>query len=943
MSNSPNSPEEQFALAQEYYEEADVLLMQNKPHLALPILQKAYEIPLTSTKESKMLRATILHCLSHCFMGQNAHEKALSFNQQALDIVQQVMGKEAEETLAIQIFMGRIWSVVGKHHDALEYLHNILAPLEAVAAASLQYAILHMDIGLLHRKVKDYWQAILYFQKSVQLFQAVEEDTVHWEALVYNGIGMSHSAGKNHEQAVYYFQKALDKFSKCEDTNQHHIAGVYSNLGGIHHSLEQYPEAIDRFQKSLNILYSLEGNQTAAIAFIEMGLGRTYLKTSNFSEADHFLKKALESHLQILDKQHPLVARNYYIIAQLYIQQKNHPAAIHACQQGLQVCSGFLASENKYQNPSLEDIHHHACIPLLSSKAEAFRAYYLSSTSNPKDLEAALESATLAVSVMEKIRLGYHSDHSKLSIEHTFSKVYETGLEASYTAWKESKETDAVEKAFFFAEKAKAVLLLSAMQGAIAKVQSPIPPSLLGKEEELKAHLIQLDKAIQTQKTSKNEAATKETHIQNLQIEFLDYHSQYSELMQKLEQAYPDYYQIKYQTQSISIAEIQSLLQAKELLIQYSLYANQLFIFAIDRNTISMEVVKLSEDFLGWITAFQETMFLSDLEEYISTALQLYQVLFQPIENQLKGKEQLLIIPDGALHSLPFDALISPIAISSAIENFSQLPYLLHQFQVQYHYSATLIGQSHFKKQLELRSKIQDGFLGVAPVKFGKRVTDASGYILKSNGNNREIILKSGVDKIEVLVDLAETEVEVKKVYELFEASDKEAIALFYEMASKENLLKYIEDYKHILLSSHGFSDTENAALSGLNLYVEEEGETAGSTNEKGKLYLSEVMNLQLKADLVVLSSCESGVGKLQKGEGMMALHRAFLYAGASNIIYSLFKVPQDSTSELVQTFFGYVLEGDNYSTALRKAKLKLIGDESIEPIDWAGFALIGV
>ncbi|MFK7903801.1 MAG: CHAT domain-containing protein, partial [Chitinophagales bacterium] len=111
---------------------------------------------------------------------------------------------------------------------------------------------------------------------------------------------------------------------------------------------------------------------------------------------------------------------------------------------------------------------------------------------------------------------------------------------------------------------------------------------------------------------------------------------------------------------------------------------------------------------------------------------------------------------------------------------------------------------------------------------------------------------------------------------------------------------------------------------------------------DNDKLYLTDVMNLHLNADLVVLSSCESGVGKLEVGEGVMALHRAFLYAGAQNIVYSLFKVPQDSTSELVQTFFRYVLEGDTYSTALRKAKLGLIENESMEPIDWAGFALIG-
>ncbi len=107
-------------------------------------------------------------------------------------------------------------------------------------------------------------------------------------------------------------------------------------------------------------------------------------------------------------------------------------------------------------------------------------------------------------------------------------------------------------------------------------------------------------------------------------------------------------------------------------------------------------------------------------------------------------------------------------------------------------------------------------------------------------------------------------------------------------------------------------------------------------------LHTSETYHLNLNADLVVLSSCESGVGELKVGEGMMALNRGFLYAGAGNIVYSLFKVPQDSTSQLTQTLFRYILEGESYASALRKAKLELIADEMMEPMDWAGFALVG-
>jgi CHAT domain-containing protein len=113
--------------------------------------------------------------------------------------------------------------------------------------------------------------------------------------------------------------------------------------------------------------------------------------------------------------------------------------------------------------------------------------------------------------------------------------------------------------------------------------------------------------------------------------------------------------------------------------------------------------------------------------------------------------------------------------------------------------------------------------------------------------------------------------------------------------------------------------------------------------NASGTLYSNEIYNLDLKADLVVLSSCESGIGKLVKGEGMMALTRGFLYAGADNIITSLWKVYDKSTSILMKNFYKYVLEGESYSSALRKAKLEMISDpRTASPVNWSGFVLIG-
>ncbi|MGB0930046.1 MAG: CHAT domain-containing protein [Chitinophagales bacterium] len=946
------APQEQFVLAQKYVEEVKILFEQRQYKTAFPILKKADTFTFPEGEASDIVRADIWDAMSDCYAAQTDYQTALSFNQQALDIRMKIFGAIGEPTLEALISRGWIWGKLGKYRKELDYYHAILKQCQLTPPNnSLTYGRLFFHVGGAYKTLEDYWQAILYFQKATEIFQSLPNTNKYYQALTYKSIGVCYAQVTDLKEATFYFQKALDEYNHHKYLTD--IADVYIDMGLMYNRINDVQQAIVYFHKSLFFLNKLDNTSRHSIGAIKSrstlysSLGRAYSSLKDFEKAGQYLQKTLTGHLQIFGAKHPRVAHTYYLLGSLHNMKKSYWEGIQYLQKGLVAFISTFNEKEVYQNPSLQDLQNlenNVGIILLANKARVFKNYYLEVETTDKNIHIALESAELAIGLMEQMRMGYLSDHSKLSIEQGHRKAYEIGLDVAYTAWKKLEDYWAIEKAFLFAEKAKAVLLLSAMQGEIAKIQSSIPKVLLQKEQNLKKQLVLLDKTIQTQKKAKGDEDSKEAAVQKLQIKFLEYHQEYSQLMKQMEEIHPDYYQLKYQTQTISIAKIQTLLQTEELLIQYCLYDKQLFIFAIGADSLCFEVIKFDIDLALLIEAFQKTIFLSDLENYISIAHQLYNLLLKPIEAKWKAKKQLIIIPDGALHRLNFDALIHPISPTKfePIEKFSQLPYLLRDFQVHYHYSATLIGQSHQKTQIDIRREIEDGFLGVAPVKFGKRATGASGYILKSKGNGREMILKSGVAETDVLVDLEETEIEVKKVYELFEEQQKKATALFYEMASKEQLLEYIEDYKHILLSTHGFSDTENAALSGLNLYVEGEGENTNSSNEKGKLYLSEVMNLQLKADLVVLSSCESGVGKLQQGEGMMALHRAFLYAGASNIVYSLFKVPQDSTSKLVQAFFGHVLEGDVYSTALHKAKLGLIEDESIEPIDWAGFALIG-
>ena len=171
------------------------------------------------------------------------------------------------------------------------------------------------------------------------------------------------------------------------------------------------------------------------------------------------------------------------------------------------------------------------------------------------------------------------------------------------------------------------------------------------------------------------------------------------------------------------------------------------------------------------------------------------------------------------------------------------------------------------------------------------------------------------------------------------ENKDKTSLGYFYSDATEKAFKSRIKNFDIIHIASHSFINEDQPQISGMVF-----AQPTDSTNtEDGILYAGETYNLDLNADLVVLSSCESGLGKLISGEGMMALTRGFLYSGVANIIFSLWKIPDKPTSELMIEFYKQMLSGKSYSESLRQAKLNLIKNEiTARPRSWASFILIG-
>lgn len=174
----------------------------------------------------------------------------------------------------------------------------------------------------------------------------------------------------------------------------------------------------------------------------------------------------------------------------------------------------------------------------------------------------------------------------------------------------------------------------------------------------------------------------------------------------------------------------------------------------------------------------------------------------------------------------------------------------------------------------------------------------------------------------------------------LFEKTENKAEAFLYKSAAEDRFKSELSkgSYRFLHIATHGFADEKNPALSGLIFSTPD-----SSSEEDGVLHAEEMFNLKVNADIAVLSSCESGIGKLYKGEGMLAITRGFLHAGVSNLVFSLWKVSDKQTCALMVEFYRNVLKGKKYQNSLRQAKLKMLEDKnSAIPYYWSSFVLVG-
>ncbi len=414
--------------------------------------------------------------------------------------------------------------------------------------------------------------------------------------------------------------------------------------------------------------------------------------------------------------------------------------------------------------------------------------------------------------------------------------------------------------------------------------------------------------------------------INRWEVRALQLRNEYDSLLTVFKNQYPDYYALKYDIKYATVAELRRYLpDARTACIEYFWGKEKLYAFVISKAGVRCIQKLLSDELDRRLQRFSYLLNHPDdspVPDYTEQAGYLYDFL---LRDALSGAdaEHLVIIPDGRLGYLSFQVLIDKRQLEG-LDDYRKLPYVINNYEVRYEYSSTLLLAEHSPRRQK------GGFLGFAP-QYG----DGSGQGVSVRSATADV-LDENAETVQLL-PLQFTQTEVQQINRLFAGQSYTGAAAteaaFKAEAPKHNIL-------HLAMHTH--TSDENPMYSCL---IFQQGPANDGDAEDGLLYAYELYNMNLQAELAVLSACETGAGKLQHGEGIMSLSRAFKYAGCPNIVMSLWQADDASTKDIMVGFYENLKAGQGKAAALRHAEqayLQGAPGGKTHPFYWATFVLAG-
>jgi CHAT domain-containing protein len=750
--------------------------------------------------------------------------------------------------------------------NAYNYLgvqYNVLGDLKKTCYINGKY----IEYGLEHNKMEYYYSGL--GNNSIALNEMGNYDSV---IRVIENV-LPHFQAEAKRKAALYVQLSLayakiNSFNRCKEIISQGRVFLNSSLRNHKIDSSDYHSYLSQLYKQLGEVQLLQGEPLKAENNMGLALNYYFLTNSRSLKDRH-------------------IGKLFIAQARPHIAIGNYATALKLCQKALyQVCN--VDSNDTSILPSINNLYpENTIMEALDCKASVLEKMCNNAQTDTAQLTQIVQCYQLAFEVESKLMQRFSYDESLMRQAKESKLRSEKAINACYRLYAFTHSPEWAQKAFQFSEKSKAIALQESVKRNLATDKALQEDTLWQKAQLYQQQVSYYEKQIAITDDSstaeisflKKQLSDAEERLLMAKTALLHSNSQYRNALQK--------------TDSLTAATVgDKLLNKQTFLVEYFAGDSSTYIFHLMPGR-EMAFYKADDGLPAAV--LQLLSFFSDKDsinnspdKYQQAALRLYQKLCLD-RITTSPEENLLIITDGILSLIPFDALVTEIKPAAPPKSFA---YLLLNKQISYGFSAaTLIAQAN-------NNSTTEGLVCLAPV-----------FAAQERGNTPLMFSEEELQAI-------------KK-------EKPSATCYLKEMATLANLKKSLNS-SVLHIASHANADT-SGYIPSIELY-------------DSAFYLNEIYALHISPQLVVLSACETGIGKIDKSEGALSLARGFYYAGAKNIITSLWNVDDKSTSTLFGNFYRSLKKND-YSKALQKSKtdyLRTAPETAASPYYWAAFVHIG-
>jgi len=766
-------------------------------------------------------------------------------------------------------------------------------------------------------KMKDYNSELAYLQQSLPLYIESFGAENYNIATLYNNIGSSYNNLGQYSKALEYRKKALRLAEKVLPKESLDLATIYNDMGVSYQILGSHKRALTFFQNALTIREKIEGKEAPYVALLYTAMGRSYGELGDVSKALSYNKKAIEIYEKSFGKEHLQTSYAYNNLGGVYLENGQYQEAIVYFQKvieirektlaradtGLIQCYANLAEAYKRLKKYDKALPYLLKMVEISKQIKGVGKRVLADNYETlgwtyfgkKDYEKAYDYGKQAFNIFLEERKSYFPLLSAVEKEHYLKKT-ETNIFLL------------VESAYLTRKRENFLAMLNdwlRYKGSIFDSENMISklyaqtqdPTVKAKIDQLNMSKRALAKLYQTQADDVHAIKALEDKIAMLTNDVSHYAT-----LESLDE--------------ITYHEIAKNLKEHELYIDFARIAENYFVFTIDKNediSFTLLDVMKTKTINQKIISFRNAM-KRGKNPSTENLVQLYDLLMKSFveDNEFKGKTDFIISADGILNLFPFETLL----------NSTSKQYLVESRNIRYVPSG---------KELVRLYKNSSASTSRDVVIF-----DNPDFDKQIGSKNRATRLISSSLQNMVFSKLPGTKAEAEAIKKILKGEN--VIEYAGALATQENLFSVVHP-KILHIATHGFfikKALSNPMLkSGLAL--------TGANSGEGVVTALKLSGLNLKGTkLVVLSACETGLMNANASDSVSGLSKAFIQAGAENIVVSLWSVSDMGTKDLMTIFYQEIQKGVSYAQALRNTKLKMIKN-GVPLFIWSPFILNGV